>query len=258
MEKKFLLLPVLIGITLITLLIFVFNIGGDAFPVIKQVLIVLFSLCAFSSLFFLFRYYGVRTEEGKVWLLLSAGFFLFFLGEAVTLFLLDAQGVAAYPSYADGLRLLAYPLIFSSMFLESRWIGMKIKDGDIFLFSSLSLLLVAILAYFIFIPAMASDADPLEKMLNATYPISSLGLFLFSIGITRTYWGGLLSSSWKVLSAAFGTKVIADVMFVHSTLSSAHLPGSICGFLFILSYSLIILAAICRSASWKVEFEGLG
>ena len=256
MEKKSLLLLVLFGITLVASSILLSNIGGDAFPLIKQLLIAIFSLFSFISLFFLFRYYGIRAEEGKVWFLLSAGFFLFFLGEAVNLFLLGAGGAIPSLSYGDCIKLLAYPFIFSSMFLESKWIGMGIKEG-ILPHLPILLLLLFVLAYFTFIPAMASNADPLEKMFGITFPILSLGLFIFSIMITKAYRGGLLSSSWKMLSAAFGARAVADWVFLYSTLGGANPQPGIFGFLFILSYSLVVLAVIFRSASWNVEFEGL-
>lgn len=194
----------------------------------------------------------VSARLAAGWGVVAAAQLSFTLGDLTWSYLELVLKSPTFPSIADGLYLLFYPLFLVgiSFFISRKqnaieWIKKAIDISIILVVSSLS--------YWIFLiaPIVHSSAaiPTMEKILTVAYPAGDL-ILLFALLIIL-YHRSVDINPVPLWILALGTVVmiLADSIYSHQALMETYVTGSLLDFGWILSYILFALAGIAQSIS---------
>ena len=183
-----------------------------------------------------------RPARPLGWWLVAAGVASWALGDAVYSFLDLVLHVDPFPSVADALYLLAYPLLAGGLwvFVRSRTDG---RDRDSVIDSAIVSVGFALLSWiFLMQPTLADGtASPAARVLATLYPVGDvllLALFvrLFTCSSSRT-------TSFRLLGAGIVLMLLTDSVYQVQSLAGDYVGGSL-NYGWSASYACIAAAAL--------------
>ncbi len=166
------------------------------------------------------RLYGFKSSNGRTILFITGGIVCWALAEA-TFFVLDyfTNSENLFPSIADAIFLLAYPFFIAGIYQGFVTAEVKLKNVKkslLYTVLLISVVLTALVIYFVIYQAYDSSADILANVVNISYGVGDLFLIIASmltILVASEYSGGKLASFWKAMAAGFFMGLIADILF---------------------------------------------
>jgi len=163
-------------------------------------------------LFYVFAFYKFKSFEGKFWLLMGIGMFLWFIAEVIWYYYISINE-NPFPSIADFFFLLAYIPIYAGIVYKSKFSKMKF-DARKIAAMIISVLLFLIPAYIWVIQPIIDDGTYgfTEKAISVAYPVLDIILLAFAV-IIALYWGSTVSKGWYIISLSFMIMTIADTLF---------------------------------------------
>lgn len=192
-----------------------------------------------------------RPAGWQPWLLMAAGQ-LAFVGGDILWTIYSAQGQDPFPSMADVLYLLGYPIMAVGLIIAIR---RRITGGD-----RAGLLDAAILATgtavvwwaLVLGPLTASgEPDPISFAISLAYPIGDLLLIGMALGLVMT--PGARSPSFRLLVTSLFLVLLADLQFGLQSLDGTYLDGGWLDGVWLLGYVAFGTAAVHPSMALLFE-----
>ncbi len=241
---------VLIGIVLFHLLMAPVEEGNLIFSIISDLIIVISAGMAVYFGIKAAKKTGVQTPQGKAFLYLSAGIFLWFIAEIIW-FIYDIA-IDSFPlvSPADIFWIMGYPLMFMGLFVALKAIKRIIKKDTIIISLVIFASILAIISIYIIYPVLTYEEYSFaEKVVTIVYPIGDLIVLLGAILITVSMIGGVIVKPWLYITWGIIMYVISDSVYSYVTWNEAYyiLTSAsqwISGFIDITYYLSYILMAV--------------
>ena len=166
------------------------------------------------------RIYDFKSANGRAIILIVAGLVCWGIGEIVFVVLQNfIMSEELYPSLADPFFLIAYPLIAAGIYQGFVTAEVKIKQVKKSLIAVIllaSLILTALVVYFMIYQAYDPTTNPLANIVNICYGLGDLVFVISSvilILVAREYGDGKLALFWKTLAIGFFLILVADIWF---------------------------------------------
>jgi hypothetical protein len=181
------------------------------------------------------------------WLLVGVGLALSSMAESVWAVYELVLGIESpYPSVADLLWLLSYPVQFAAIMGLLAFRG---RDRLATVASSLDALLFGLAAaalswQFIVLPSLDAEAGWMANTVNVFYPAGDVLLLVGLLSLALIPRRGLLPRGMVWVAAAFSVNVVADVVYTLLETSGSYATGSWIDPLWPLSYALLGAAAL--------------
>jgi hypothetical protein len=197
-----------------------------------------------------------RLEPGNParlpWMLLALGIGAFLAGQCVLgVYQLVLQLPSPFPSAADVLFLGAYPLLIAALlaFVRAyREAGYPVGTrGDHLLTAGLGAALLAWPTWALVRPILAAAAPPLERALNAAYPLLDVLVLLpilVLLRITSRFRGGQVARVFASLLAGILFLCAGDVLFAYFSVLGRKELDPLVDATFVLSYFFLAHGAL--------------
>ena len=181
------------------------------------------------------------------WRMLGLGMLAFFLAQLwYAPYQIVLNQDPPYPSFADALFMLAYPLLILALFAflrAYREAGYPMGSaGSRWALAGAVAAVCAVLGYVILGPVVRADTPPLEKALNVTYPVLDFVLLVPAVLLIRTALalrGGAAWKVWVALLAGYVFLCVGDVLFAYLGVLGLGGVDPLIHAMYILSYGLI-------------------
>ena len=200
---------------------------------------------------------GVRRYQPRraaAWYWMAAGQLCWVLGDALYSWYQDVAGTSPFPSPADALYLVAYPLIVIGLvvLIRARKRGLDVAgliDSGI-VTVALGLLSWAVLAG----PIARDDGQSLiARVIGIAYPAADIVLLAFLVRLL--VGSGLRTVAFRMLTAATGLLLVADTAFAVINATSSY-QGGVVDLVWLASYVLWGTAALHPSMTALSEPGG--
>ena len=208
---------------LVTATVYFYHIGGDYYDYISNALYLIAPIVAVYFCYRLIKTFGSKIFDKKPTNFLFFGLSLWLVGEIFFIYS-DLTGVLTYPSVADALYLLAYPLFMIAIFMELKTIG--IQGNKIFQISLVGILffIIYIIFRFYYHGDYSSENSLVENIFNSLYVIGD-GIIVF-MGILLIYLlysikNGIIFKPWLYILIGLILNTIADTLL--TTYSSLYI-----------------------------------
>ena len=194
------------------------------------------------------------AREGSArtgWLLLACGLTALALGQAVLTRYQVVRNISPFPSAADILFVLAYPLLIGSMiaFLRS-YAASGFPTRDLPILAVIAAIAAIVIAVPLLAPIVRSSGTTLDKALNIAYPALDLILTVPAVLLLRStsrFRGGAVWKVWAALLAGILLTAAGDIAFAFLTvLGQTHLDPAVHA-LYILAYGALAAGVLYQS-----------
>jgi hypothetical protein len=248
----------LIALNIIVYVISVlFNLTGSPyFTIYENTTILIASFSAMFSMFLAMGTFDLKLTVGKVWLLLSLGLLLWFIGDVIyAYYQVILPNLKVYPSWADPFYILGYLVLIPGTLLQINVAKAKLGKGEIILIAVLELVFLAIVGYYVIYLALStpisSNYTILAQIVSILYPVLDLFLFLTALVLVFRYRGGEVSKDWLWLLAAFLITAIYDSYFSYAGLVNNTTSYLITDHIYLLQYFLYAIGALKIRQTFK-------
>jgi len=230
--------------------------GLDADPnflAYTNIVIVSWASIAAICFFLTMSSLGLKSAPGKVWLFLGLGLTFFAIGDAIYAYLTVVLQLASpFPSVADYIWTLAYPLLFIGIALQLRLAAVKLTKAEIWTVLLTLGLIMAIgvgVVYWLVIPTLEGTTFD-YIFFSLDYPLLDLILAPAVVFLALKYKGGEFSRAWAIIAVGFVLMAAFDLLFalLTDTVGSYSL---ITDHLYIGQYMILAIGAIYLRSSIK-------
>jgi hypothetical protein len=124
-----------------------------------------------------------------------------------------------YPSIADALFLIAYPLLAAGIYMSFVSAGVKIyrvKKSLLAILLITSMVLAALVMYFVEYQLFDAETGLLSTTVHILYGVGDLVLIvlaMLAVLVASEYKGGKLESFWLIMAIGFVIILLADIVF---------------------------------------------
>lgn len=183
--------------------------------------------------------------QPTAWKLIAAALFLAAFGHSIW-YWLDLQGLSPFPSVADVFYLAVYPLFMAALYKLGSHKGQSDGSMSDALLVGIS---AAVLGWVLLIaPYMGDQNLSLDQLLiSMAYPIADIILLPLIMYLVFLQRARILANLF--LLAGMLAYLVADLLYAHGNLVGWYVPGGLTDSLWLLSYALIVAAAMHPSAS---------
>jgi hypothetical protein len=203
---------------------------------------------AFIVLAFVVKFYGTKSFEGKVWMMITAGLGLWMAAELIWGFdmLLYSLDAGALPTVltdnTDYPFLAGYVFIAAGFFYKMKYTKIYFDQKKVAIVLGCAAAFAVVSAMVVVAPVMASEeVTDSEKFFQIAY--IALDIVLFATGLAvALYWGSEVSKGWYVLAAGLLSMMIADVGYSALDLEGIYFDGALIELAWVFAYLLIGLA----------------
>ncbi len=230
------------GLGLATYLALPSSVAVAAYPAFGMVLVACVLWGVFSG----------RIVHGRgAWLLFALGNALWVVGDLVASWLELTTGVT-FPSVADGIYLLGYPVLAVAIVWASRLRGPH-RDAVGCLDGLMVAMAAAIPIWVLWIGPSVQDVSPagLDLVVTLAYPL--MDVLLIACGTRFVLGGGRWSAAAVLGVSGLAANVVADVAYNVAALAGSYQPPDPLDLGFLLAYLIWILMAVHPSASTLLE-----
>jgi len=214
-------------------------------------------------LFYLTKFYGLSSIEGRVWGLIAIALLLWCIGEWMWFYYAQIAETDPFPSAADGFYIAGYVPFILGIYIKASESRVKItaemsqtkkerrrlarakrvRAKRICIILASVILTAAIIGNFIISPTMqVEDYGAMEKGISITYPVLDIILLVLGMVILGAFWDTKTGSNgWKLFSLGIVVMTAADVLF--SSLDWEDIYYAQMDFLWVASYLLFLAGA---------------
>jgi hypothetical protein len=193
-----------------------FRLGGMENDAIRNVLFGLGQLIAVLAGIYAVTMFGLKSVTGRSIAYITVGIFLWLVGGAVFA-VNDAVGNSpGFPSIADAIILLGYPLFFIGFFNEMHSGKIPLRGKRQLFLYCVGIALAVIVTYFEILLPFDPSAGFLVNAVQTCYGIADLVLIFCSVIVllvTIDYQGGKIFYSWLSIFVGVVIQLLADILF---------------------------------------------
>jgi diguanylate cyclase len=169
--------------------------------------------------FFAARTYGLKSHNGKALLLIALGLASWATGELLWYIFKNFMEIDPFPSAADALFLLAYPLLLSGILYgtrlaQAKWSQMDKKAATAGI--AAVVILTAAVSYWGIYKSYDPQTSLFENEIAISYGVADLiliGALIFSLGTARAFKGGRFGIFWTLITVGFFFNLAANILF---------------------------------------------
>jgi hypothetical protein len=195
------------------------------------------------------------NPAARPWRLFSWGLLAFALGQAVLTAYQLATGANPYPSVGDLFFMASYPLLiaatagFVGAYREAGYPVGTTREHAV-----LGIVVGAMMSAFgyrLLQPVLSAAAPPLEKFLNAAYPVLDLAWLIPTVlllRITFGFRGGRVFRAWGFLLAGIVAQCAGDLLYAYSSGLGDTTLDPLLHAMYVLSYLFVALGTIEHDA----------
>jgi hypothetical protein len=192
------------------------------------------------------RAFEAGNPVRPAWRLLAAGSLTFFLAQlSYAPYQLVYNQDPPFPSVADVLFMLAYPLFVAALFSFIRGYqdaGYPVGTAQTrWAIAGAVLAACAVAGYFVLRPVIQGPSTGIEKLLNVAYPVLDFALLIptvLLIRMTMAMRGGAAWRVWAALLAGFVFLCVGDILFAYLPTLGRDGVDPLIHAMYILSYAL--------------------
>jgi PAS domain S-box-containing protein len=219
-------------------------------------------VCSFGTGGLVYALSNADKEEKKVRLalvLMASGMICYTLAETTWAILEIGLHQQPFPSLADGLYLMFYPLFtIGVLFLPSDQVSFRERLKIIIDIIIIMMAAALIFSDFLIGPILAKgEESSLALTLSLAYPILDLVLLFALMELLYRRRNSLDTHPMLLLFAAVTIMIASDIYFGIQSSSETYASGGAPDTGFVISYSLIGLAGILQANEWKLHPRGL-
>jgi len=186
-------------------------------------------LAIFAALFSLALWNATSWDKTSnlVWGSFSLGMALWTLAEIVWALYSFVQQEIPYPSAADVLWILGYPLLFFALLARYRGLRVRATRIQIFLVGLFTIASALFLFFLLFYPILQSLTSDYfaEGILASAYPLLDLPLVTLATLIALALAGGRFTAPWGWLAISFLLHTLSDIGFAYGTWTNTYYPN---------------------------------
>jgi len=230
------------------------------FTLVTDILFIIIGLGVSITVFYASKSFGFSSKEGKVWLYLSIGFFLWCLGDFFWAYNELVLKTNPFPSIADISYIVSYVFFIAGFLYELRIIKESITKKEVIKSSILVLFAALASIYFVLIPiAYSSEYDILSKIISLFYPIIDFVMLFFLFLLFFTFKDvfnyAKISRSWLILSVSFILILVADSLFAYFEWGYSYtgIYLVLCDLVWLIGYIMFAFGAFYHSHIFKGE-----
>jgi len=233
---------------LYAIIIFLISVGAFLLPLSLRVPIidVITFVTAFiaSFAFFYLAIYSKKVYQKYYPTLLFLGFGLFFLALGdVAWFILELLGQKPFPSIADILYILYYPLFGIGLLIIP--VERKTeKSKAIFDFCIISAAIITMVWIFLLKPVIISGGSPIEILVSAIYIIGDFIVLLILIDFIINKIGSVKSRAINIFLAGIIILLLSDLLFSYGEFYGFYYSGCLLDLGWIIGYLLLAVSTI--------------
>lgn len=219
---------VLSTFVLIYIVVNLARIGGDAFIVTLNNLIILpLALGATLLAFWIWRTMKINSQTGWLWFGLACSFAMwtvaeFWWGIGSTIL---GEGVVS-PSGADIFWLIGYIPMYIALGIRIQTMPKSINAARQVGVGVLCLVIVALSGLFVLNPLLQTS-NPLTNLgnfINFLYPVTDLVLLVFVLQMFFSYQHGMYGRTWRWLTLGFFQFAIGDLIYAYACTAGSYYP----------------------------------
>lgn len=181
-----------------------------------------------------FVFFQVRRSEKdaasiRLWTAMAAGLFLWGLADAIWAFFeVFLQVEAPYPSFADLLWIVAYPVMFAGLYARLKSLRVHPSKSRIALIRALAAFWLVLTAAFVLRPILSDFSSDrlLEGLVNIFYPLGDLALVIFASYYFILLNKGRYALAWRLIFAGLMLMTASDLLFSYATWNDLYYPES--------------------------------
>jgi hypothetical protein len=156
----------------------------------------------------------------RVWLLMSAGLFLWGMGELLWAINETITGGDPYP-IADIFWILGYIPLILAMFLRFRSLQISLERERLIVLVIIFGAMLVLAWLFVFRPIIAGFStttadDAIASIINIMYPIGDLVVAMTALLVVFALTGGKLSQAWIFITAGFVLIAASDLIYTYA------------------------------------------
>ena len=216
MNKKYLLLISLILFFIITLLVYLFELGGGSNDLLTNILYLIPPLLAVWAGVYIVRTYGSKNIHGKALTYITMGLGAWLIGEIIWIIFEFILVIDPFPSIADFFYLIAYPFLLIGLIKEIKTGKIEWTPKSRAVILIISLLLTLVVIYFGIYLAYDLEATFLENSIAIFYGIGDIALIIATmlvLMLALEYKEGKLFFCWLYFFIGMALTLIADILF---------------------------------------------
>jgi len=220
--------------------------------VFSDTLPILAALFAGAATLYVAASFHAGDSHRRVWVLVGAGLFLWFLGELSWALMEVAFRIKVpFPSIADAFWLLGYVPIFLGLGSGFRRLDIRVRRVPFAVPLGILGTLAAVYLLVMFVPIIGSDIPLAEKLLDLAYPLGDWLILIPAVFTLFTLRHGVLAKPWLALVAGFLLMVVADSLFSYMTFRGFYRTGSMIDLVWVAGYLVIALASLQQAQYLK-------
>ncbi len=213
--ERYLVLAAMTGVLLAGVALYTFGFDGGFFGLPARVVYVAAPAIAFVSGVYAVLAYGTDNRYGRALGWVTAGFAAWLAAE-ILFIVLEVSGLSPFPSVADVLFLLGYPLVLIGLYDlmklgEIEWtLERKVMAGII------GILLSVLVAYFGIYKVYDPELPLLDNALGMGYGVADLVLILAALIVAVTALDmkeGALYTCWMIFTIGLAITLGADIFY---------------------------------------------
>jgi diguanylate cyclase (GGDEF)-like protein len=195
-----------------------------------------------------------RPARGVAWLAMAGGELLWVVGDGLYTWYDVVAHVAPFPSPADALYLLAYPLLTAGFMLLLRSRQRRSELAGV-VDSSIVTVGLALVSWVVLAGpiALATDTPVLDRLVGVAYP--ACDILLLAVLVRLVISPGARTVAFRLLTAACGLMLVADTLYAVLVAKSAY-DGGMVDLFWLASYVLWGAAALHPSMRMLSEPGG--
>lgn len=195
------------------------------------------------------------NPAARPWRLFAWGLLAFGLGQAVLTTYQLATGTNPYPSVGDLFFMASYPLLIAA---TAGFVGAYRSAGypvgtsrEHAALGIVVGLVAAAFGYRLLQPVLAVAAPPLERFLNAAYPVLDLAWLIPTVlllRITFGFRGGRVFRAWGLLLTGIAAQCAGDILYAYFSGLGDTLLDPLLHAMYVLSYLFVALGTVEHDA----------
>ncbi|MCY3410062.1 MAG: hypothetical protein INQ03_00365 [Candidatus Heimdallarchaeota archaeon] len=211
----------------------------DKWVIFTDIEAIVVSLLAAIAIFASAMVFERSSNNFKIQILLSLGFFLYSLGEFFWGFYELILEIDPYPSIADLFYLIAYLPLIVGITWKSRLTLAKSEKRRLILSLVLTAAFAIVSLMTVIIPYLTDEESSIfERVIAAAYPILDIFVIAVVAILFSKYAGGKLERAWLILGVSMLITGVADTLFCYEDWNEIYNAYSFSHDLFIIGYLL--------------------
>lgn len=218
--------------------------------------------CSFGTGGLIYAFLNADKQGKKIRLalaLMASGMFCYLLAETIWAILKVGLQQRPFPSLADGLYLMFYPLFtVGIMYLPSDQVSTREKLKIIIDIIIIMTTAALIFSNFLITPILAEgEENSLALILSLAYPILDLVLLFALMELLYRRRNSLDTQPMLLIFAAVTIMIVSDIYFGIQSNLETYASGGAPDTGFVISYSLIGVAGVLQANEWKLHSKDL-